>query len=55
MQLNSKQIEKFKELYKGIEEFEKYTENQVVEIANGVANYYLKLYEIKVRIDKCEK
>ncbi len=55
MQLNLKQIEKFKELHKGIDGFEKYKEDQVREIANGVANYYLSLFNIHQRIKNTKK
>jgi len=52
MQLKPDQIKKFKKLHKGMKGFEKYTEDQVVEIANGVANYYLTLFKIHQRIKK---
>jgi len=47
MGLKQEQIEKFKELHKDIVGFEKYSETQIVEIANGVANYYLSLFKIQ--------
>lgn len=52
MNLKPEQIEKFKELHKDFPEFANYTEDQVIEIANGVANYYLTLYKIHKRITK---
>lgn len=52
MILKLEQIEKFKELHKGTEGFEKYSEDQIVEVANGVANYYLTLFNIHQRIKK---
>jgi hypothetical protein len=52
MQLNPELIEKFKKIHKGIKGFEKYSEDQVVEITNGVANYYLTLFKIDQRIKK---
>ncbi|KKS05149.1 MAG: hypothetical protein UU58_C0001G0009 [Candidatus Nomurabacteria bacterium GW2011_GWA2_41_25] len=52
MELKPEQIGKFKELHKDFPEFANYTEDQVREIANGVANYYLTLYKIHQRIEK---
>jgi len=47
MELKPEQIGKFKELHKDFPEFANYTEDQVREIANGVANY-----KIHQRIEK---
>lgn len=55
MQLKQEQIEKFKKLHKNIDGFEKYSDSQIVEIANGVANYYLSLFKIHQRINKQKK
>ncbi|HBG68866.1 hypothetical protein A2W67_02655 [Candidatus Nomurabacteria bacterium RIFCSPLOWO2_02_40_28] len=55
MELKPEQIEKFKELHKGLDGFEKYSEDEVREIANGVANYYLTLFKIYQRVKKEKK
>ena len=52
MELKPEQIKKFIELHKGLAGFENYTKDQVREIANGVANYYLTLFKIHQRIRK---
>ena len=52
MILKSEQINKFKELHKDCAGFEVYSEDQIAEIANGVANYYLTLFKIHQRIKK---
>jgi hypothetical protein len=52
MELSSEQINKFKEIHKDFEDFSKYSEEEVIEIANGVVNYYLTLYKIHQRIQK---
>lgn len=52
MELKPEQIERFIELHKNIPDFEKYSEAQIREIANGVANYYLSLYKIHQRHKK---
>ena len=52
MELKPEQIKKFIELHKDLAGFENYTEDQVREIANGVANYYLTLFKIHQRIKK---
>ena len=52
MQLKPEQIKKFKKLHQGAKGFKKYSDDQVVEIANGVANYYLTLFNIHQRIKK---
>ena len=50
MQLKPHQINRFKELHKDCEGFELYSDDQIVELANGVANYYLTLFTIHQRI-----
>ncbi|MCE9585054.1 hypothetical protein K8Q94_00310 [Candidatus Nomurabacteria bacterium] len=54
MELKPEQINKFVELHKGCAGFENFTEEQVREIANGVANYYLTLFKIHQRVNKKE-
>lgn len=46
MELTPEQIKKFIEIHKGHPEFEKYSETEIREIANGVANYYLTLFKV---------
>lgn len=52
MELKPEQINKFKELHKDVAGFENFSEEQIVEIANGVANYYLTLFNIQQRTKK---
>lgn len=52
MELKPEQIKKFVELHKDCAGFEKYSEEQIREIANGVANYYLTLFKIYQRVKK---
>jgi len=52
MILKPEQVNKFIELHKGCAGFESYSEDQMREIANGVANYYLNLFNIQQRIKK---
>lgn len=52
MELQQEQIDKFKEIHKDHVDFENYSEKEVAEIANGVANYYLTLLKIYQRIKK---
>lgn len=52
MELKPEQIKQFVELHKNIPGFEKYSESEVREIANGVANYYLSLFKIYQRLAK---
>jgi hypothetical protein len=52
MELKPEQIKKFIEIHKDCEGFENYTEEEKREIANGVANYYLTLFNIQQRIRK---
>ncbi len=55
MELKPEQIKKFIEIHKDMAGFENYSEDQKVEIANGVANYYLTLFNIYQRIKKGNK
>ena len=55
MELKPEQIKKFIEINENLVGFENYTEDQVREIANGVANYYLTLFKIHQRIKKGNK
>jgi hypothetical protein len=55
MELKPEQIMKFIELHKDVAGFENFPEEQLREIANGVANYYLTLFKIQQRIKKEEK
>jgi hypothetical protein len=55
MELKPEQIQKFIEVNEDLAGFENFTEDQVKEIANGVANYYLTLFNIQQRIKKEEK
>lgn len=55
MELKPEQIKKFIEINEDLAGFENYTEDQVREIANGVANYYLTLFKIHQRIKKGNK
>lgn len=50
MILKPEQIQKFIEIHKDCAGFENYSEEQKAEIANGVANYYLTLFNIHQRI-----
>lgn len=52
MELKPEQIQRFVELHKNVPGFEKYSEKEVREIANGVANYYLTLFKIYQRLKK---
>jgi hypothetical protein len=52
MELKPEQINRFIELHKDCEGFENFSEAQKREIANGVANYYLTLFNIHQRIKK---
>lgn len=52
MELKPEQIKRFVDLHKNLPEFEKYSETEIKEIANGVANYYLSLFKIYQRIKK---
>ena len=52
MELKPEQIKKFVELHKDCAGFENYSEEQIREIANGVANYYLTLFGIHQRIKR---
>ena len=50
MQLTKEQIERFIKLHGGLEGFDKYSAEEIEEIANGIANYYLILFKIHQRI-----
>ena len=52
MQLSDKQIQRFKEIHSNDGKLEGYSELEIRKIANGVANYYLTLFEIKKRIER---
>lgn len=52
MQLKQEQIDRFIEIHKEYPEFEKYSETEIREIANGVANYYLTLFRIYRKSEK---
>ena len=52
MQLKPEQIKQFIELHKNLPGFEKYSDAEIREIANGVANYYLALFNIYRRLEK---
>jgi hypothetical protein len=54
MQLKPDQIKNFKELHRD-HELDKYTEDEIREIANGVANIYLTLYRICQRTRREEE
>lgn len=54
MQLKKEQIERFIKLHEGLEGFDKYSQEEIEEIANGVANYYLTLYKMYQRQKKEE-
>lgn len=52
MTLKPEQFNKFIELHKDYKDFMCYSDDQKVEIANGIANYYLILFKIQQRIRK---
>lgn len=52
MQLTKEQVQSFVEINKGIPEFDKCSEEEKIEIANGVANYYLTLFKIYHTLEK---
>ena len=54
MELSKEQIDEFKKLHEPFGGLGDYTEEQIREIANGVANYYLTLYKIYQRMKKEE-
>ena len=54
MELTPQQIEEFKKLHKPYGGLEGYSEEQIREIANGVANYYITLFNIYKRIKREE-
>ena len=49
MQLRKEHVEKFKNIHRNQNSFKNYSEEQLEEIANGMANYYLTLYAILKR------
>lgn len=51
MELKPEQIQKFIELHKDVAGFESFSEDQIREVANGVANYYLTLFRIHQRLE----
>ena len=55
MELKPEQVNKFIELHKDLPEFKRYSEAEVREIANGVANYYLTLFKIYQRLRSEDK
>jgi hypothetical protein len=55
MELSDSHIEEFKKLHQKYGGLNNYSEEQIREIANGLANYYLTLFEIYQRIKKDEK
>lgn len=46
MILTPEQINKFKEINKEYGTLPNYSDEQIIEVANGVANYYLTLYKV---------
>ena len=46
MKLKPEQINQFIEVHKDFVGFDGYSEEEISVIANGVANYYVSLYEI---------
>jgi hypothetical protein len=54
MQLKPDQIRRFKDLHKN-HELDGYTEDEISELANGVANIYLTLYRTYQRVEREEK
>jgi hypothetical protein len=52
MEFTKEQVEGFIKIHKGYPEFKKYTEAEIREIANGVANYYATLFRIYRRLKK---
>ena len=54
MQLKPEQIKKFKDLHRD-HELDKYTEDEIREIANGLANIYLTLYRVCQRVTREEE
>jgi hypothetical protein len=52
MELKPEQIERFIDLHKNVPGFEKYSDSDVREIANGVANYFSSLFKIYQRLKK---
>lgn len=55
MELTKEQIDRFVEINKGLPGFEKYSQTEIWEIANGVANYYLTLVSIYTELSSLEE
>lgn len=55
MELTPAQVKRFKELHEQCGGLENYTDDQIREIANGVASIFLTLFKINQRIKKEEK
>ena len=55
MELSEEQIEKFKKIHEPLGGLKEYSEEQIREIANEVANFYYTLWEINKRIKKTKK
>jgi len=55
MELKPNHIKEFKELHKDCGGLGEYSEDQIREIANGVANYYITLFKIQQHIKKKSK
>jgi len=55
MELKPEQIQKFIELHRDFPEFKNYSDAEIREIANGVANYYLTLFKIHQRLKSADK
>ena len=54
MQLTDKQIEKFKKIHEQYGGLGNYTDKEIRDMANGVANYFLTLWEIERKNKKAE-
>ncbi|MCP6718960.1 MAG: hypothetical protein KJI71_01835 [Patescibacteria group bacterium] len=55
MQLTDKQVKKFKEIHDKYGGFEGYTDDQIREIAQGVANLFLNRFKTYQRIENEQK
>ena len=55
MELKPEQIDKFKKIHQKDGGLESYSEDQIKEIANGMANLYLALFDIYRKIKKDEQ
>jgi len=54
MQLSPEQIQKFKDIHERYGGLGEYDDEQVRQIASGVANYYLRVFDIYQSIKKQE-